>query len=332
MKLKIRNFLVKIFRLLGRNVYDVRSGEKLGRAFFFPWGGGVRVIGCEASWVPVPVAQSRITYWRQDIGFTRHDPAPTRRSDGVTELLRASEWRDAAALPLLVVLDHRSPEAVSRNLQSWEAHGFSAAQIVLAYGGTREHFEQIDREQKIYIEDPKLRTRDHQRERQSYGEIFEAVSHWLEGKAFTHVLFMEFDQIPVAQDVPGAYLAKMAEHDADVMGYMVHRIDGTLHPHWLGIAKEVYQPDPVWSMLGTGHFWKREAWEAVSGAGLYPDWYLELGMASSVVALGYRLCPCPGQERFVQAIPSRLPCSPTEAHGLGAWTLHPVKSPTLSRD
>jgi hypothetical protein len=327
MKMFLRNLLVWLARCLGSTVRDVRTGRVLGRALFVPWKGGIRVLGAEAAWVPVPVSQSRITYWRQDLGFTLHDSPPTLRSPSAAAALAASPFASLPVHPLIVVLDHRSPEAVSRHLERWTSRGASRDTLLLVYGGPEASFAAIDWPHKRFLSDPRLRTRDHQRDRQSYRCVLREVSDWMQGRDFTHVLFMEYDQIPLAADVPALYLHRLSETDADVLGYDVQRIDGTLHPHWLGLMDQTLPPPPVWSLLGTGHFWKREAWEAVTAEERHAGWYLELDFASTAVELGFRLAGLPDQDPYVQALPEQLPCTPDLAAQRGAWTLHPVKAP-----
>jgi hypothetical protein len=67
--------LVAILRTLGTTIVDAETGMRLGRAFLFPWRGTIKVIGLEVPVRPVFLPQTRLTYWKQDIGFTTH-PAP----------------------------------------------------------------------------------------------------------------------------------------------------------------------------------------------------------------------------------------------------------------
>lgn len=69
MKLLIRKIGLAIARALGSEIIDCRSGEKLGRALLFAWRGKIHVIGLEASVRPIFLAQQRLTYWKQEIGF-----------------------------------------------------------------------------------------------------------------------------------------------------------------------------------------------------------------------------------------------------------------------
>ncbi|HMP76430.1 MAG TPA: hypothetical protein PKE12_09055 [Kiritimatiellia bacterium] len=66
--------LVRIARAIGSPIRDVYSGEVIGRGLVFAFGGRIWVIGVEENLVPVFTPQRRLTYWRQQIGFTRHPP------------------------------------------------------------------------------------------------------------------------------------------------------------------------------------------------------------------------------------------------------------------
>ncbi len=60
-------------RWVGSTVVDRRTGQPLGRALFLPWRGRVIVIGLGEQIRPVRAVflpQERLTYWKQEIGFT----------------------------------------------------------------------------------------------------------------------------------------------------------------------------------------------------------------------------------------------------------------------
>ena len=71
----IRSALLAVLRILGTTIVDAKTGDRIGRAFLFPWRGTIKVIGLEMPVVPVFLPQTRLTYWKQDLGFTTH-PAP----------------------------------------------------------------------------------------------------------------------------------------------------------------------------------------------------------------------------------------------------------------
>ena len=73
-KLALRALVVRAARRLGSPVRDARTGQLLGRALLVPFRGRIHVIGLETAVIPVFVTQERLTYWKQELGFTAHPP------------------------------------------------------------------------------------------------------------------------------------------------------------------------------------------------------------------------------------------------------------------
>jgi hypothetical protein len=69
-------------RLFGTRIIDYQTGRDLGKALILGWGGKVRVIGLETAVRAVFLPQKRLTYWKQEIGFTTQPPPnyPNERS------------------------------------------------------------------------------------------------------------------------------------------------------------------------------------------------------------------------------------------------------------
>ena len=74
MRMMIRTVGLWIARTCGTRVKDVESGQDLGRAIMFAWRGKIHVIGLEQPVRAVFLPQKRLTYWKQEIGFTTHPP------------------------------------------------------------------------------------------------------------------------------------------------------------------------------------------------------------------------------------------------------------------
>jgi hypothetical protein len=74
LKLAVRAAFLSLARLAGSDLVDARTGRVLGRALLVSFGGKIHVIGLETSVVPVFLPQSRLTYWKQELGFTAHPP------------------------------------------------------------------------------------------------------------------------------------------------------------------------------------------------------------------------------------------------------------------
>ena len=74
LKLALRSIVLRVARLLGSPVVDARTGQMLGRALLVPFRGRIHVIGLDAAVRPVFSPQTRLTYWKQELGFTAHPP------------------------------------------------------------------------------------------------------------------------------------------------------------------------------------------------------------------------------------------------------------------
>jgi len=318
LKQALRDAAVWFFRLVGSEIRDCRTGEPLGRGLIFYWGGRVHLLGCDCALVPVPMPQSRLTYWQQSIGFTAHPEVDFP----IQHALSASTGEPKKVL--LVLLDHRDPESVEKTICLWKKAGFDRESLLLAYGGSQDAFQKISHTQKFLLIASKHKTSDHQRERQSYREIFSRTTNWLEGRSFTHILFQEYDHLPMVADLSSRMLRCLAEENADVLAYHLGRVDASTNVHWLAMVSDTYNQPVALSMIGTGHFWTRQAWESVSADGVLASWYLELDIPTTAHRLGYRVREIPSQGKFVQNLEKNRP-SAADALANGAWTLHPVK-------
>ena len=318
LKQTLRDVGVWFFRLVGSEIRDCRTGKRLGRGLVFWWGGRLHLLGCDCALVPVPIPQKRLTYWKQSIGFTAHPEVDFSSARPVSTA--PGEPKSV----LLVLLDHRDAASVEKTISLWKKAGFESENLLLAYGGGRDSFDKITHPNKFLLTESRHRTSDHQRERQSYREIFLRVSEWLPSRSFTHILFQEYDHLPLVTDFLTRLIRCLAEERADILAYHLGRVDASTNPHWLSTVTDTYEEKVVLSLLGTGHFWRREAWESVAADNTLADWYLELDLPTTAHRLGYRLREIPSQGKFVQNLEKNRP-SPTEAMASGAWSLHPVK-------
>jgi hypothetical protein len=77
-QLLLRPLFVGMINLLSSNIRDVDTGECIGRALLIPWRGRILILGAGVAGyalVPKFCAQKRLTFWKCELGFTRH-PAP----------------------------------------------------------------------------------------------------------------------------------------------------------------------------------------------------------------------------------------------------------------
>jgi hypothetical protein len=234
-----------------------------------------------------------------------------------------------------ILMTHQLPDQVDRMLEWWERH-VSGTQFLIAYGGTQEHFHKVSAPQKIFVTDPRIRTMDHVRERQSYTGVFRAASEALKKSGFQYVWLFEYDHIPIAPHVLDEFKQRMAEASADVLCYCLRRIDRTISPHFLGHANnpaffQIWrnisvreEKDVILSMFVSGSLWRRCAFEAIAAREEPFPTYVELYLPTMVHHLGFRLVDLGTQSQFIKPAPSRS-LTFESAKGQGALTAHPLK-------
>lgn len=83
MKMIFRGIVLRLVAKYGTEVRDYKTGNRLGRAWMFCWNGKVHFIGLTGALVPEFLPQQRLTYWKQELGFTQqpkpdfpHEPRP----------------------------------------------------------------------------------------------------------------------------------------------------------------------------------------------------------------------------------------------------------------
>lgn len=238
-------------------------------------------------------------------------------------------------MTLNILLTHQAPAEVAAMLAAWEKCAPAEA-LFVAYGGPRELFSEIAHPHKALIDSPRLKTRDHQREKQGYAEVFAAAWAWIRGRDFTHVHFCEYDQVPLVPDVSARQLAFLEEEKADVLGFRLRRVDGTnypnylyhaadarFHAHWAAISCREDR-SVVLRATGTGSFWTRAAFDAVASRPEPFPIYMELLLPTLAHHLGFRVRDWGAQNRWVHHL-GDFSARMEEARREGAWTLHPVK-------
>lgn len=239
---------------------------------------------------------------------------------------------------LNVVLTHQPPKDVDRLVEYWNSL-IGPGNLLIAYGGSRDCFDQICFNDKVFIDDPNLRTSDHQREAQSYTAIFKEASRWFRNhlSSVDFVTLFEFDHLPLVRDLNARQVERLQSEGADVMAYHLARVDDTSHAHYLHYAANAEfarffqklsvrdNPAVVLSMFGTGSCWTREAFEAVAKFDEPFPVYFEIYLPTVAHHLGFRLRNYGDQDSFVSNLGDRSR-EVNSAKNQGAWTLHPVKT------
>ena len=236
---------------------------------------------------------------------------------------------------LAVLITHQEPAAVAKMLRYWI--GVEDCHLLIAYGGPKHYFLEIDHEPKLFISGSRLRTRDHLRERQSYTELVRAVSAEIRGLPYLHIWLMEYDHLPVTRDTLRQIRSFAEAESADVLGFQVKRLDNTHSPHYLSHAfdpkfhafwNEVSRREDravVLSMIGTGSLWRREVFDEIAQYEEPTPIYLEIYLPTLAHHLGYRVRDFGEQNRFVSSLPKPY-FNLAWAQEQGAWTIHPLKT------
>jgi hypothetical protein len=235
-----------------------------------------------------------------------------------------------------VLLTHQEPESVDRMLRYWDRIT-PRSTVFLAFGGSKQHFAGLSHPHRALIDSPRLKTRDHQREKQSYAPVLMAAWEWLKTQKCSYVHFVEYDHVPLVEDFHRRMICFVEQEKCDVAGYHVARIDGSSNAHYL-----YHVSDPsflqfwekisvrsdkrvVLTMFGSGSFWRKEAFEAVTALPEEIQIYLELFQPTAAHHLGFRVRNFREQNRYVRNLgeyKDQLDSLKRE----GAWSVHPVKT------
>jgi hypothetical protein len=238
---------------------------------------------------------------------------------------------------LNLMLTHQSPKQIAGVVNYWRDY-CAPENLLIIFTGNEADYDLIQHPTKVRVDDPRLRTRRHVEERQSYCGVFQAASDWLRGRSYTHVFFAEYDHLPLRSDLNERQLARLAEESADVLGVAVGRVDGTNWPHYLyhsdmqGFseywARMSVRTDKttVLHMFCSGSFWTRQAFDAVAQTEDPFPIYLEIFIPTAAHHLGFRVRDW-GEEasRFINNSGNFMDRM-EEARRAGAWTIHPVKT------
>jgi hypothetical protein len=329
MKQLIRHLGLRFLDLFSTEITDCVSGARLGRGLVLGWGGRVHVIGYAGRpLVPMFVPQGRLCFWKQEIGFTAH-PAP----DFPRIAPHAERLPGERVLNLVVT--HQGGAAFADLLKAWDGV-CNPEDLWIVFGGSRSEFEALGYPRKVFVDDPDIRTRDHQREKQSYAGLLQAVRPIVEREAPDYVHLCEFDHLPAVTDLNKRQIRALREEGADVMAHYLVRTDRTGHPialshegdpDFLGLWRSITRRDgapAVFWMFGSGSLWTRDAFLAVAATPLTAKCYFEIHLPTLAHHLGYRIRCWNEKEHLISNKPSPLH-TVARARQSGCWTVHPVK-------
>lgn len=259
----------------------------------------------------------------------------------------------------IVLISHQSPPEVAAMCRTWQRLNPEAA-LHVAYGGTEAGFANLRGQATdaaaagagaraiagfmdrlapdvgaTWIPDPRLRTRDHQRERQSYLGVMRETARALAGSGTDRVLMVECDVMPLRAGLIPYLLRREQEENAQMLGTRIRRIDGTSHPHFLAHQAhprfqewldQSIRPDKnvVMMMMGCLTWWTWEAFAAVAETREPLPVYLELAMPTAAHHLGYRVRNLPELDESLEPL-GEVSAKLEQWTAEGRWVAHPCK-------
>ena len=331
LKQSIRRGFLWCVGFLSKDIRDCETGEILGRGFFLGWGAAIWLIGYSGSpLIPKFLPQRRLTYWKQSIGFTTTEKPDFPRMDRV-----GCEPFPASPRVLNLVLTHLDGEHLVRLRQRW-AGVCREEDLWIAFGGEKSRYGSLGLERKVFVDEGGLKRMDNQREMQSYTGIFRAMAPVIERERPDFIYLCEYDHLPLRPDLKALQVAEIIAERADVMGHFLGRIDGTGHPHYLQHSAD---PDfhrywesvslrenkqVVLTMFGSGSFWSREAFLAISKQEQKIPCYVELYLPTMAHHLGFRVRCWDETRHMISNLPSRK-WTIEAARNRSFLSIHPVK-------
>lgn len=213
---------------------------------------------------------------------------------------------------------------------------FPEQELVVLYGGKKSDYDLLDWPLKSYINDPGLKTKDHQRERQTYWQVYSNCTQFVRPD-HELVFFTEFDQIPSGADSLMRLCKIKEQEDSDVLCYNLMRVDDTNHPHYLYHLSQTdlleqmraistrSDPSVVLSCSGFGQLWSRETFMKVASVKKTTRIYLELWFPTVAHHLGYRVRDVGNRENSYNLTSGEMTEDRKRMSAEGAIFVHPVK-------
>lgn len=236
--------------------------------------------------------------------------------------------------PLLAILTHHPAERVDQ-LAGW-FRAMAGTSVLVVHGGSEEECAKIKECPAVHVPDQGLRTRDHQRQRQSYSGVLRAVAGCDEAESASSVQILEFDCIPLIAGLAEELEEMLFEQDAGLLGSGLRQINGTGHPHWLyhvsdpafeGMLESFSVREDkrvVLSMLGCVSVWRPDVLKAVAALEEKVPTYLELWLPTAAHHLGYRVRGLGEHDKWISHEGEFTP-KLLEIQEQGGWMAHPAK-------
>jgi hypothetical protein len=238
--------------------------------------------------------------------------------------------------------------AVITHLDAEQVHAGTAllgalapdARVVICYAGTRSEFERLEVSEKVFIDDPTLKSSGPHL--QSMTQVFEAV--WeacFAGDDDADSLYViEYDHLVLDGEFE-RHLCELAEKtNADLLGKQCIDCSASNHEHYIRFRRDPRLLDQlrrhsvreettrIFSCLGNGIWVTRRALEAYVAVGHHPPCYLEVYVPTLLHHLGFHVVNIDahsGLYRHVRWLPPFTVAEVIERLGQGTAFMHPVK-------
>ena len=93
MRMWIRALGLWMANTFGTKILDDATGQIIGRVLLIPWRGKIHVIGLQQAVRAIFLPQKRLTYWKQEIGFTTQPPPDYPNERSTSAARRAEQER-----------------------------------------------------------------------------------------------------------------------------------------------------------------------------------------------------------------------------------------------
>jgi len=239
------------------------------------------------------------------------------------------------------VITHLDPEQVHEGAALLHTVA-PDARVVICYGGPQSEFDRIEIEEKVFIDDPTLKSNGPHL--QSMTQVFEAVwnAFLIDDEEADSLYVIEYDHLVLAGDFE-ARLRELADRtNADLLGKKCIDCSATNHEHYIRFRRDPRlleqlrrlsvreDPTRIFSCLGDGIWLTRDALEAYVAVGPHPPCYLEVYVPTLLHHLGFRVVNVDAHSdvyRDVRWLPPIGVDEVIERLEQGTVFMHPVKDP-----
>ncbi len=216
------------------------------------------------------------------------------------------------------------------------------ARLVICYGGPPTEFARIEIEEKVFIDDPTLKSNGPHL--QSMTQVFEAVwnAFFVDDEGADSLYVIEYDHLVLDGDFEARLLELAGTTNADLLGKKCIDCSASNHEHYIRFRRDPrllehlrrlsVREDParIFSCLGDGIWLTRDALEAYVAVGPHPPCYLEVYVPTLLHHLGFHVVNVDAHSdvyRDVRWLPPIELDEVLERLERGAVFMHPVKDP-----